>query len=99
MLENVLWPQISKDVDRYQYWFQQDGATCHTTNDVLNWLYFRFGHRIISNKIGEAGEAEWPPHSPCHSPCDYWLWGASKQEIRKVKPQLGGAHGGCLRVH
>ena len=85
MLQNVLWPQIEADVEQYQYWFQQDGATCHTTDLVLNWLAFKFGHRVISNKFG--GEAEWPPHSPDKSPLDYWLWGASEQEVRRVKPQ------------
>jgi hypothetical protein len=30
------------------HWFQQDGATCHTTYTTMGMMEQLFGHRIIS---------------------------------------------------
>ena len=59
--------------------FQQDGATAHTSNATLNVLREFFGERIISKGL-------WPPRSPDLSPPDYFLWGAAKQKVYKNKP-------------
>ena len=80
MLKTTLWPKIRRNVRRY--WFQQDGARCHTTNLVLDWLQTKFGERVISGRT----QHPWPAKSPDLAPNDYWLWSIILQEIRKVKP-------------
>ena len=67
-------------------WFQQDGATPHTSRVVLAWLQERFGKRLISRKLPN----EWPQHSPDLNPLDYFLWGFLKdgnkpQTIQELK--------------
>ena len=77
MLKTALWPKVSWNVR-----FQQDGARCHATNLVLEWLQTKFGDRIISGRT----ERPWPAKSPDLAPNDYWLWSVCLQEIRRVKP-------------
>jgi hypothetical protein len=52
-------------------WFQQDGATCHTTHATMGMLEELFGPRIISKGL-------WPPRSPDLMPLDFYLWGFLK---------------------
>ena len=63
-------------------WFQQDGATSHTTVECLHWLKETFQNRLISHK----SEFPWPPRSPDLSPLDFFLWGFLKEVIFKRKP-------------
>ena len=49
------------------YWWQQDGATCHTSNRSREELKKHFGNRIISKNE----EIEWPARSPDLNPLDY----------------------------
>jgi len=48
-----------RGVLRVVQWFQQDGATPHTSNDSLAWLQQRFSDRLISRKC----DPQWSPHS------------------------------------
>ena len=48
MLRTVLWPKVQSVATRKRLWFQQDGATCHTTLLIRGWLSDKFGERIIS---------------------------------------------------
>lgn len=82
MLQTVAWPAVSNVATRRGYWWQQDGATCHTTALVLDWLRDKFGDRIISNK----SERRWPPKSPDLSPLDYWFWSVCLAELRRSPP-------------
>ena len=34
LLKNVMWPKVRRQVSTKHLWFQQEGATCHTTNMV-----------------------------------------------------------------
>lgn len=68
---------------RRRYWFQQDGARCHTSNLSLEWLRQKFGNRIISGNT----DIPWPARSPDESPLDYFLWGIAETEVRRVKPK------------
>ena len=43
-----------------EVWFQQDGATSHTSSCAMDWLGNHFGNNIISHR----SEFPWPPRSP-----------------------------------
>ena len=60
----------------------QDGATAHTTNDVLNFLGEKFRGRVISRR----SEIEWPPYSPDLNPLDYFFWSFALIQVRRQKP-------------
>ena len=70
-------------------WFQQDGATPHTTDEVLTFLHRHFNRRVISNRYPDLFNAglKWPPTSPDLNPCDFFLWGFLKQEVFKQAPR------------
>ena len=53
---------------RKKFYFQQDGATPHTSNLSLDWLQRNFQKRVISRKT----QFEWAPHSPDLSPPDFF---------------------------
>ena len=61
-------------IDQY---FQQDGATCHTTRLNMEILRQTFPGRLISR----FGDVEWPARSPDFSPLDYFLWGYLKGKV------------------
>ena len=82
MLENVVWPRIRSVSSRRQYFFQQDGATAHTTLRVREWLATKFRERIISRYTN----IPWPSRSPDLSPLDYWLWSVCLAELRRNPP-------------
>ena len=67
-------------------WFQQDGATPHTSNHTLDWLRERFQERLISRKC----DVEWAPHSPDLNPPDFYLWGYLKDNVYQNNPQTIG---------
>ena len=69
--------------ERDGQWFQQDGATPHTSNETLQWLRKRFGDRLISRRC----EIEWAPHSPDLNPPDFYLWGYLKDNVYENNPQ------------
>ena len=82
MLATVVWPKIRAVSTRQQYWFQQNGATAHTTIQVRNWLASKFSNRIISRLT----EKPWPARSPDLSPLDYWFWSVCLGELRRSPP-------------
>ena len=55
------------DVDNV--WFQQDGATCHTSHATIDLLRETFDGRLISRN----GDVNWPPRSCDLTPLDYFL--------------------------
>jgi len=61
-------------------YFQQDGATCHTSNDSVTEIESFFDDQIISKAL-------WPPRSPDLSPPDFFLWGALKGKTYASKPR------------
>ena len=64
---------LVNDMKAYPYmrrfWFQQDGASSHTSKMSRDWLKENFGRRAISLKA----DFEWAPHSPDLSPPDFLL--------------------------
>ena len=83
MLEDHIWPSVKGSATRKKYFFQQDGATCHTTTGNLNILKSKFNNRIISNKT----DISWPPKSPDMNPLDYFFWGHAMSHVYRCKPE------------
>jgi len=78
MLESFFLPELHRrHVDVSKAWFQQDGATPHTTRGVLQYLQGVFPNRVLSK--GTA--VPWPPRSPDLSPADFYLWGHVKAQV------------------
>ena len=82
MLQTVVWPRVRGVATRNQYWMQQDGATCHTTVMVRDWLHSKFGERVISRFTAHS----WPAKSPDLSPLDFWFWSVCLAELRRNPP-------------
>jgi len=70
-------------VVRVLQWFQQDGATTHSSNESLTWLQQRFPHRLISRRC----DPQWSPHSPDLNPPDFYLWGYLRDRVYGNNPQ------------
>jgi hypothetical protein len=60
-------------------WFQQDGATAHTSRISLNHVSNYFGERVISKGL-------WPARSPDLTPPDFFLWGHLKDRVFSNNP-------------
>lgn len=57
--------------------FQQDGAPCHNSANVRNYLNRQFQNQWIGN----SGPINWPARSPDLSILDFFLWGFLKNKI------------------
>ncbi|PNF36352.1 hypothetical protein B7P43_G00525 [Cryptotermes secundus] len=60
--------------------FQQDGATCHTTRASMADVNNLFPDHVISR----YGDIIWPAWSPDLSTCDFVLWGYLKSQVFKA---------------
>ena len=74
MLKEFLFTKIEKR-DIGNIWFQQDGATCHTAEYIIELLRAVFEDCIISRKT----DVVWPPRSCDLTPLDYYLWGCRQR--------------------
>ena len=79
MLVKFFWPKVVRE-DYKNYYFQQDGATPHTSKKAQKYLRSKFGDKFIDNK-------KWPPRSPDLNPCDYFLWGYLKSRVYNPLPK------------
>ena len=67
---------------RANMFFQQDGASVHSTLEVRSWLT-----EVFPNKwIGRYSPHPWPPRSPDLTPLDFFLWGYLKQKVYEKRP-------------
>ncbi|GFV89222.1 putative DD41D transposase [Trichonephila clavipes] len=82
MITKFFIPELNNH-DIQELWFQQDGATCHTTRATIDLLKDTFGDRLISR----FGPVNWPPRSCDLTPLDYFLWGYVKSLVYADKPQ------------
>ena len=73
MLNKFLFKEIEEE-DIGNIWFQQDGATCHTTEATLDVLRPVFEDRVISRRA----DVVWPPRSCNLTPLNYYLWANTK---------------------
>ena len=83
MLQKVVWPAIKYTATRRDYWFQQDGATPHTTVPVRAYLEKKFGDRVISRNMNHP----WPAKSPNLSPLDFYFWSVAMTKLRNHQPK------------
>ena len=63
-----------EDMDVDDVYFQQDGATCHTSGEVIGLLCQNFPGRVISRN----GDYNWPPISCFLTSLDFFLGGYVK---------------------
>ncbi|KAG8174111.1 hypothetical protein JTE90_000037 [Oedothorax gibbosus] len=65
---------LTEEENTYSY-FQQDGATAHSSQKTLNHIYKTFdSDRVVSR--GQSGLGPlWPPRSPDLSVCDFFFVG------------------------
>ena len=82
MITDFVMP-IIRENDMDDFWFQQDGATCHTARPTINLLRPLFPGRLISKN----GDFDWPPRSPDLTPPDFYLWGYLKSKVYANKPK------------
>ena len=66
-----------------EIWWMQDGAPCHRSIAVKNYLQTVFHEKIIALGF----DREWPPRSPDLTPCDFYLWGHVKSKVYISPPQ------------
>ena len=66
-----------------KFWFQKDGAPCHTAAATMNLLRSFFPGRLISKN----GDFDWPPRLPDLTPPDFYLWGFLKSKVYINKPR------------
>jgi hypothetical protein len=68
------------DIELRQGYFQQDGATCHTSNASMALIQSFFDDWIISKNL-------WPPRSPDLTSPDFLLWGYLKERVYTTRPR------------
>ena len=81
MLEQVFGNETLNNLS--DHFYQQDGATCHTSLVAMAWLEDNFPGRLISKRSNFL----WPPNSPGLNPLDYYLWGHVKAKVFETNPQ------------
>jgi transposase len=78
-MENIEKLEFIKELNtihgEYQWIFQQDGAPCHTKQEVVDWL-----EESVDLIV------DWPANSPDLNPIEL-LWAVLKSAVRKFRPQ------------
>jgi len=86
MLQNFFYLQQGKIFNGQHgadnVWFQQDGATAHTSRRSFSLLREMFPGHVISLR----GDIGWPPRSQDLTPCDFLLWGYLKAKVYEQRP-------------
>ena len=95
MLQNFFQPQLGEifndEHGADNVWFQQDGATAHTSRRSLSLLREMFPGHVISLR----GDIGWPPLSPDLIPCDFFSLGLPQSKsLRTTSPNFGSSEGG-----
>ena len=84
MIRKFLIPELSRRrLNQFRIWFQQDGATAHTSREAMVELRMLLPGKLTSHR----GDVPWPPRSPDLSPCDFFLWGYLKGKVYVDKPR------------
>ena len=64
-------------MDADDVYFQQDGATCHTSGETIGLLREKFPDQEISRNV----DYNFPPRSCDLTPLDFFLWGHVKDKV------------------
>ena len=84
LLENTCIPELEQLNHQHpgtlinMHW-QQDGASIHVTDEIMDFLDFYFANRVISRR--RIRGILWPARSPDLNPCDYFLWYENVSQI------------------
>lgn len=62
-------------------WFQQDGATAHTSREQRAILRQHF-----TSLISLRSDLHWPARPPDLTPCNYFLWSYLKSVVHRNRP-------------
>lgn len=89
LIKNHVVPAIrekarDKGIPFDKFWFQQDGASAHTTESSIEILSGFFGSHVITSRGRKQSHREWPPRSPDMTPLDYWFWARLKRTLRMI---------------
>ena len=89
MLEEQFFPFVQSKNMVDGYWFMQDGARPHRTQQVFQALNSVFNGRVIGLDADQhmEGAMTWPQYSPDLNPCDFFLWGYLKEIVWKSNPK------------
>ncbi len=91
LLDTELLPWLNKTFPGGNYVFQQDGAPCHTSQKIQEWL--------AANFASFWPKDIWPPSSPDLSPLDYSVWGVVKAKACKVShPSVEALKASIMKV-
>ena len=82
MINEFLWPEL-EDMNVHDVYFQQDGATCHTSGGTFGILREKFPGRVISWN----GNYNRPPRSCDSTPPGFFLWGYVNDKVYNNAPQ------------
>jgi hypothetical protein len=80
VLESCFSPDLARHPVTEETFFQQDGATSHTTQDSMAAVRNLFPNHVISR----YGDNTLPASSPNLSACDFFLWGYMKSQVFKA---------------
>ena len=69
MIKEDVWPEVRPRAAQLRYWWQQDGARPHTTDEVIISLTEKFRRCVLSRRF----ENDWPASSPDLKPLDVFL--------------------------
>ena len=94
MLNEFLFAKIEEE-DIGNIWFQQDSATCHTAEALLDVVCSVFEDRIINRRA----DVVWPPRSCDLTPLAYCLQGAIKNKYYADKAETIDAIKENIRGH
>jgi hypothetical protein len=86
-------PQLQRQYNNDDYFFQQDGAPLHYAVTVRKFL----DEQLPSRWIGRRGLVEWSPRSPDLTPMDFFFWGVDKDKVFSRKPRTVDDMIGCIR--
>jgi hypothetical protein len=81
MLQDYVWPTVSRWENIDDLIFMQDGGPPHFSNAVRAWL----GEKFPGHWLGQCRPHEWPSRSPDLTPCDFFL--CAKDEVYHTKPR------------
>jgi len=80
MLRKFFWPKHLRTESYKKYYFLQDGALSHQSDQVQEWFNTKFSNKFINKNQS-------PSHRPDSNPCDFFLWGYLKSRVYNPMPK------------
>ena len=77
LLQDMVWSALRSTATRNRYWWMQDRAPPHCTNDAKEFLLNKFQNRVISRGTSII----WSAHSPDLNPLDFHFWAEAQRKV------------------